>query len=561
MARRPSPGGAARAGRTQGLEEPVGPGRRDRPAELDHAGDEQGDPRAPRRRAPLRPERRLLHRHAVLGRGRRPAVRDLDDPHAAGLDPRQPLRRRRRRARAVLVLRRLDPPLHPLRDARRHAQPPRPSRHVLERLDRRQGSRQPHLDQGRPRQVPADHRPRRSCSTSRGCTASTACPTATRITPRTSRTRRRKQGVEIRRRSVVLVRTGRMTVWPDFDGYLLKPPGINLPAAKWLCEETGAMCIAGDSIGLEVMPWDEPDAFLPVHAYMFATAGAQIIEVVDMEEIAAEKQYEFAFLGFPMKLRGATGAPMPSLRGAAEGLRPPVQSNTSSGSSAETSGIGHVDDLGERGGRRARCRARRRPGARSRSVRSRWSIISSSALAGGGVQVHRAVDRDARWSRTSAGRARRASRTPGSATGAGRRLAQPEADGDGAGDLDRRPADLAVALREVEVADREQRAGDVDRAARAGCRRRGGGRRGCRRVSRGGIVRRPVGRLAAAARLRASSRRPAGRARRAPPRARRNASSRSCDGATPMTPAKGVLGHGDARAARPSGRARRRSPT
>ena len=60
------------------------------------------------------------------------------------------------------------------------------------------------------------------------------------------------------------------------------------------------------------MPWDEPDAFLPVHAYMFATAGAQIIEVVDMEAIAAEKQYEFAFLGFPMKLRGATGAPMPS---------------------------------------------------------------------------------------------------------------------------------------------------------------------------------------------------------------------------------------------------------
>jgi kynurenine formamidase len=103
-----------------------------------------------------------------------------------------------------------------------------------------------------------------------------------------------------------------MTVWPDFDGYLLKPPGINLAAAKWLCEEKGAMCIAGDSIGLEVMPWDEPDAFLPVHAYMFATAGAQIIEVVDMEEIAAEKQYEFAFLGFPMKLRGATGAPMPS---------------------------------------------------------------------------------------------------------------------------------------------------------------------------------------------------------------------------------------------------------
>ena len=42
-----------------------------------------------------------------------------------------------------------------------------------------------------------------------------------------------------------------------------------------------------------------------------ALAGAQIIEVVNMEEIAAEKQYEFAFLGFPLKFRGATGAPMP----------------------------------------------------------------------------------------------------------------------------------------------------------------------------------------------------------------------------------------------------------
>ena len=110
----------------------------------------------------------------------------------------------------------------------------------------------------------------------------------------------------------MLVRTGRMNAWPDFDGYLKNTPGIGLPAAKWLCEEAGAMCIAGDTIGLEVLPSEEENVFLPVHAYMFATAGAQIIEVVDMNEIAAEKQYEFAFLGLPLKLRGATGAPMPS---------------------------------------------------------------------------------------------------------------------------------------------------------------------------------------------------------------------------------------------------------
>jgi kynurenine formamidase len=137
-------------------------------------------------------------------------------------------------------------------------------------------------------------------------------PDSYAVTPKDLQDAAKKQGVEFRRGDVALVRTGRMQAWPDFHGYLDRTPGISLASAKWLCEEAGAMCIAGDTIGLEVLPSEEPNVFLPVHCYMFATAGAQIIEVVDMEEIAAEKQYEFAFLGFPMKLRGATGAPMPS---------------------------------------------------------------------------------------------------------------------------------------------------------------------------------------------------------------------------------------------------------
>jgi kynurenine formamidase len=139
-----------------------------------------------------------------------------------------------------------------------------------------------------------------------------ALPDSYAVTPQDLQDAAKKQGVEFRRGDVALVRTGRMQAWPDFHGYLDRTPGISLGSAKWLCEEAGAMCIAGDTIGLEVLPSEEPNVFLPVHSYMFATAGAQIIEVVDMEEIAAEKQYEFAFLGFPMKLRGATGAPMPS---------------------------------------------------------------------------------------------------------------------------------------------------------------------------------------------------------------------------------------------------------
>lgn len=119
----------------------------------------------------------------------------------------------------------------------------------------------------------------------------------------------RRQDVELRKGDIVLIRTGRMTRWPDPDGFLKDSPGLNLSGAKWLCEEVGAMCIGADTAALEVVPF--ADDYAPVHCYMFATAGCQIIEVVNMEEIAAEEQYEFAFVGFPVKIRGATAAPLP----------------------------------------------------------------------------------------------------------------------------------------------------------------------------------------------------------------------------------------------------------
>jgi kynurenine formamidase len=135
-------------------------------------------------------------------------------------------------------------------------------------------------------------------------------PDSYAVTPDDLKSAAREQGVELRRGDVVCVRFGRMTKWPDYDDYLINPPGLGLAATRYLCEEAGAMCIAGDTISLEVLPSEEPDVFLPVHSYMFATAGAQIIEVVWMEELAADKQHEFAFIGGALKLTGATGSPL-----------------------------------------------------------------------------------------------------------------------------------------------------------------------------------------------------------------------------------------------------------
>jgi kynurenine formamidase len=101
-----------------------------------------------------------------------------------------------------------------------------------------------------------------------------------------------------------------MTKWPDPADYLDNSPGIGMEAARYLCEEVGAMCVGTDTVGLEVLPSEEHETFLPVHAYMLATAGCQIIEVLDCEALAGQALYEFAFIGMPLKIRGATGAPL-----------------------------------------------------------------------------------------------------------------------------------------------------------------------------------------------------------------------------------------------------------
>ncbi len=135
-------------------------------------------------------------------------------------------------------------------------------------------------------------------------------PDVFEVTPADIQKAAREQGTELRRGDIVLVRTGRMTVWPDFDGYISNQPGLGVPAARYLCEEVGAMCIGTDTLSLEVVPAVDPSEFLPVHSYMFATAGAQIMEVVQLEELAGKRVYEFAFVAAPLRLTGATGSPM-----------------------------------------------------------------------------------------------------------------------------------------------------------------------------------------------------------------------------------------------------------
>jgi kynurenine formamidase len=100
-----------------------------------------------------------------------------------------------------------------------------------------------------------------------------------------------------------------MRLWPDRTAYLPNPPGINREGAEFLAK-VGAVIIGADNHCLEQAPSADPENWQVVHTYLLAEAGVPILEIANLEELAQDKVFEFAFFGACIRLRGATGAPM-----------------------------------------------------------------------------------------------------------------------------------------------------------------------------------------------------------------------------------------------------------
>jgi kynurenine formamidase len=114
---------------------------------------------------------------------------------------------------------------------------------------------------------------------------------------------------DLRAGDAALVRTGRMSRWPDHERFMNDPPGLGMAAARLLAEELQVMCIGVDCGG-EPLPPEEPNTFLPVHSYLLADMGVPVIENMWLEELAAASVRHFALLAFPLKLAGSTGLPV-----------------------------------------------------------------------------------------------------------------------------------------------------------------------------------------------------------------------------------------------------------
>lgn len=138
----------------------------------------------------------------------------------------------------------------------------------------------------------------------------TVLPPSYQITPADLAAALARQGTALQRGDTVMIRTGKMTQFHDARAYLASPPGLSLAGAKWLVESHGAMVIGADNLSLEGFPVVEKDSWIPVHTYLLAERGVPIMEVVNLEALARDRVYEFAFVGAALKLRGASGSPM-----------------------------------------------------------------------------------------------------------------------------------------------------------------------------------------------------------------------------------------------------------
>lgn len=119
-----------------------------------------------------------------------------------------------------------------------------------------------------------------------------------------------RQKTKLQVGDVVLIRTGRMQVYEDAAAYMSNPPGLGMEAARYLVEEAGAMVVGADNLSFESFPSELETDYVPLHTYLLAEQGVPIMELVNLEDLARDGVFEFAFVGGSLKLRGSDAAPI-----------------------------------------------------------------------------------------------------------------------------------------------------------------------------------------------------------------------------------------------------------
>src|SRR5579884_535361 len=132
-------------------------------------------------------------------------------------------------------------------------------------------------------------------------------PAAFEIMPEHLEAAARAEEINIRHGDVVLLRTGWGAFFQDTARFesQMHGPGPGESAARWLSSRE-VFAAGSDTINFEHVP----SRTMPVHVHLLVECGIHIIECLNLEQLAAERVYEFIFVAAPLKIRGGTGSPI-----------------------------------------------------------------------------------------------------------------------------------------------------------------------------------------------------------------------------------------------------------
>jgi kynurenine formamidase len=117
-----------------------------------------------------------------------------------------------------------------------------------------------------------------------------------------------KQKLTLQAGDAVIIHTGFGKLWEkDNARYSKGNPGIGVAAAEWLARQSPVL-VGADTPPVEVNPNPDPQISLPIHQIMLAVNGIHLLENLKLDELAAKRVYEFAFIMEPLKIQGATGS-------------------------------------------------------------------------------------------------------------------------------------------------------------------------------------------------------------------------------------------------------------
>jgi kynurenine formamidase len=117
-----------------------------------------------------------------------------------------------------------------------------------------------------------------------------------------------RQNLSLAPGDAVILHTGWGKLWgKDNPRYVKSCPGIGIEAAEWLAAQD-PMLIGSDNWPVEIAPNPDPELSLPVHQIALVVHGIHLLENMKLDELAAKKVYQFAFVLQPLKIGGGTGS-------------------------------------------------------------------------------------------------------------------------------------------------------------------------------------------------------------------------------------------------------------